>query len=278
MISRRLLSEILTTFLASKTHTKITDYTIKHSLEDIAVGNSKQDRINNLALYFSKEKDNPTVVDTVFELIKELIDKELHYHRDRRLYGYDDDDDVKSFEDTYPLIFRLLRQDGLAIIDDELKYEVPTLVNIPSSQEEIFVLLDKYKLSTPSGHLRQAMDSHANGRWAAANGQLRPYVESLFDEMAEQIYGEANVKGMSSHLKKAELSKTTPPIFDTSLNEWDTAHGTGFINGFWKRLHPEGPHPGLSDLEDATFRLHLVLLVTANILKRFDGYMKNKKS
>ncbi|MCT1389839.1 hypothetical protein M4D76_16205 [Peribacillus frigoritolerans] len=275
MISRRLLSEILSTFLEPKTHAKITDYAIKYSLENIAVGNSKQERINNLTLYFSKKTDDPKAVDTAFELIKELIDKEVSFLHERQLY---DEYDVKSFEDTYPLISRLLQQDGLSIIDDELKYHVPKMVNIPSSQEEIFVLLDKYKFSTPSGHLRQAMDGHANGKWASANGQLRTYVEGLFDEMAEQIYGEAKVKGMSSHERKIELSKTTPPIFDVSLNEWDTAKGKGFINGFWKRLCPEGPHPGLSDLEDATFRLHLVLLVTANILKRFDGYMKNKKS
>lgn len=42
-------------------------------------------------------------------------------------------------------------------------------------------------------------------------------------------------------------------------------------------LHPEGSHPGLSDIDDSTFRLHLVLLVTANILKRVDEYIKTKE-
>lgn len=172
-----------------------------------------------------------------------------------------------------------MKQDGLAIIDNELKYHVPQSVNIPLSKEEIFVLLDKYKFTTPLGHLRQAMSNHENGKWASANSQLRTYVESLFHEMAENIYGEEHIKSIKSdHLKKAELSKTNPPIFDTSLNEWDTGNSTGFINGFWKRLHPEGSHPGLSDIDDSTFRLHLVLIVTANILKRFDEYIKTKTS
>jgi len=275
MLTSRLLTEILTTFLEPKTNTKITTYALKYNLQDIAIGNSKSERINNIVYYFLKNKENPEISDISFELIKELIDKEVCYLKESQMYEVE----IKSFEDTYPLIFKLLKQDGLAIIDNELKYHVPQSVNIPLSKEEIFVLLDKYKFTTPLGHLRQAMSNHENGKWASANSQLRTYVESLFHEMAESIYGEVHIKSIKSdHLKKAELSKTNPPIFDTSLNEWDTGNSTGFINGFWKRLHPEGSHPGLSDIDDSTFRLHLVLIVTANILKRFDEYIKTKTS
>jgi hypothetical protein len=272
MISSRLLTEILTTLLEPKVHPVITTYSLKYNLHNIAVGNSKRERINNIVLHFLNNKEKSEISDSIFELIKELIDQEVHYLQESQLY----DTDIKTFEDTYPLIYKLLQQDGLAIIDNELKYHVPKSVNISSNNEEIFLLLDKYKFSTPLGHLRQAMNNHEHGKWASANSQLRTYVESLFHEIAERIFGVEHLKGMKDHLKKAELSKTTPPIFDTSLNEWDTANSTGFINGFWKRLHPEGPHPGLSDINDSTFRLHLVLLVTANIIKRFDEYMKKK--
>lgn len=266
MFSSRLLTEILITFLEPKTHTVITTYALKFNLQDIAVGNSKREKVNNIVSYFLKNNDNPEISDIAFELIKELIDKEVFYLQESQIY----ETEIKEFEDKHPLIYKLLQQDGLAIIDGELKYHVPTTVNIPSSKDEIFILIDKYKFSTPLGHLRQAMNNHENGKWASANSQLRTYAESLFHEMAEKIYGEQHMKSIKKdHLKKAELSKTNPPpIFDISLNEWDTANSTGFINGFWKRLHPEGSHPGLSDIDDSTFRLHLVLLVTANILKR----------
>jgi hypothetical protein len=52
------------------------------------------------------------------------------------------------------------------------------------------------------------------------------------------------------------------------LNEWDD-DGKGFINGLVKRLHPQGPHPGLSDEDDSTFRLHVVLLTATLLLRRF---------
>jgi hypothetical protein len=265
MVSRRLLIEILSTFLAEKTHSVISTYAQKYGLENIAVGSNKQERVLNISRYFIDNKDNQEIQDLAFDLIKELIDKEIQIlHENKRWYG-----ELESFEEKYPKIYKLLQQDGLSIIDNELKYQASKDINIASSQEEIFILLNKYNFDTPLGHLRQAMDAHANGRWASANSQLRTYVESLFNEMAEQIYGKNKLNNMSSHQKREALSKTKPPIFVPTLNEWDS-NGNGFINGFWKRLHPEGPHPGLSDIEDSTFRLHLVFLVTSNILKRFD--------
>jgi hypothetical protein len=40
------------------------------------------------------------------------------------------------------------------------------------------------------------------------------------------------------------------------------------MQAFFRRLHPAGSHPGLSDEDDSTFRLHLVLLVARNLLRR----------
>jgi len=40
------------------------------------------------------------------------------------------------------------------------------------------------------------------------------------------------------------------------------------MKSFFRRLHPQGAHPGLSAEEDSTFRLHLVLLVGRQLLRR----------
>jgi hypothetical protein len=58
-----------------------------------------------------------------------------------------------------------------------------------------------------------------------------------------------------------------------TLNEWDD-NGLGFVNGLVKRLHPHGSHPGLSDQDDSTFRLHTVLLTARLFLVRFDTWGK----
>ena len=40
------------------------------------------------------------------------------------------------------------------------------------------------------------------------------------------------------------------------------------MEGVFKLLHPEGSHPGLSNEEDCTFRLHMVLIIARHFLQR----------
>ncbi|TIT17485.1 MAG: hypothetical protein E5W70_32070 [Mesorhizobium sp.] len=57
-----------------------------------------------------------------------------------------------------------------------------------------------------------------------------------------------------------------------SLTSFPNANeGKNFINGLMKRLHPQGAHPGLSDEDDSTFRLHIVLLSARLLLTRYDA-------
>ncbi|NDI36666.1 hypothetical protein EPK97_18265 [Chengkuizengella sediminis] len=58
-------------------------------------------------------------------------------------------------------------------------------------------------------------------------------------------------------------------IFYKELNEW-LDNSQGYFETFWKRLHREGPHPGLSDEHDSIFRLNLVQISTLEILRRYD--------
>ena len=48
-------------------------------------------------------------------------------------------------------------------------------------------------------------------------------------------------------------------------------HAVGSVLGIklvLRRLHPQGADPGLSDEDDSTVRLHLVLLVGRQLLRR----------
>ncbi|WNO54117.1 hypothetical protein [Stakelama saccharophila] len=53
----------------------------------------------------------------------------------------------------------------------------------------------------------------------------------------------------------------------TDRNEW-TQDGKNFINGLFKMLHTDGSHPGLSDEDHSTFRLHLVIVSARTFLRR----------
>lgn len=162
---------------------------------------------------------------------------------------------------------RCLEVDGFTISDGALRRILPTEAELPQAESEIMRLLDVHGFPTPKGHLKQALDAHSRGEWAAANSQLRTFLEGLLDEMAERLDPAARAAG-SGHARRAHLANVTPPFLDRALNEW-ADNGVGFINGLMARLHPQGSHPGLSDEADSTFRVHVVLVTARLLLVRF---------
>jgi hypothetical protein len=75
---------------------------------------------------------------------------------------------------------------------------------------------------------------------------------------------------LSRQARRQCLANIVPAFLDRDLNEWRD-NGGGFVNGLMARLHPQGSHPGLSDDDDSTFRLHMVLLTARLMLTRFDN-------
>lgn len=168
---------------------------------------------------------------------------------------------------------RALERDGYAIENQQLRRTLPPALNLPAADDEVHVLLNRHNLTTPKGHLDQAIDNHARGNWASANGQLRTFYQSLFDEIALLI--DPQNAPQTSEARRQHLANLTPPFLSRDLNEWSD-DGKNFVNGLWKRLHPLGSHPGLSDNEDCTFRLHLVLLAARLFLRRLDAIINGR--
>jgi hypothetical protein len=158
--------------------------------------------------------------------------------------------------------------DGFTVTDGALRRTLPRELELPQAEDDIARLLAKHGFTTPKGHLDQALDAHGRGEWAAANAQLRAFFEGLLDEIATSLDATAAALPTSEN-RKARLGNLG--FLDESLNEWGN-DGKNFINGLWKRLHPSGSHPGLSDQDDSTFRLHIVLLTARLLLTRFDAW------
>lgn len=161
---------------------------------------------------------------------------------------------------------RALEGDGFIVTEGVLRRTLPTIVNLPEAQNEISRLLAKHRFTVPTGHLTQAFVAHTDGHWASANSQIRSFLEALLDEIAERIDPTAATLP-SGHARRERLAARG--FLSRPLNEWD-GNGLGFLNGLMKRLHPQGSHPGLSDQDDSTFRLHTVLLTARLLLVRFD--------
>ena len=135
------------------------------------------------------------------------------------------------------------------------------------------MLLDQFGFEKTNGHYIQAVSAHTRGDWAAANGQLRTCLESLFDTIAEKLSSDPAELPATTDNKLTRLAQMIPPFLLQSLNEWEPT-GKGFVQGFRKLLHPEGAHPGLSNEEDSTLHLHLVIIVASYYLRRLQTRLR----
>jgi len=186
----------------------------------------------------------------------------------RRYVRYDGRFDYQGFSERYSNLNRALERNGFTVEDAQLRRTLPQALDLPQADDEVHAMLVRFRLDVPAGHLGQAIATHAQGNWAAANAQLRSFVEALFDGIAERLGASLGLAvPQPGNQRRIWLAQLNPPFFLHGLNEW-TGQGTGFFEAFFRRLHPQGAHPGLSDEEDSTFRLHLVLLTARSPLTR----------
>lgn len=186
-----------------------------------------------------------------------------------------------------------LRFDGFEIVNDRIpnptgrksmfdarppEIEVLTLrkmlpedtpgLDFREAESEVVTLLKKHSFTVAQGHLEQATSAFQRGDWAAANSQLRSFFEDYLNQMA---IGLGYTGPDETTLKRAYLGKADPPFLLASYNEWnENVQKPQYIQGLWSRMHPQGSHPGLSEEEDATFRLQIMLVTARLFLRRFD--------
>ena len=139
----------------------------------------------------------------------------------------------------------------------------------PKADDEVRHLLTNYGFATARGHLDQALNAHVRGDWAAANAQLRTFMEGLLEEIAKALRPN-EAQGLTAENRRALLGRID--FFSADRKEW-TGDGKNYINGLFKMLHTEGSHSGLSDMEHSTFRLHLALLTARTFLRRLGHWM-----
>lgn len=253
------------------THAEIGRFLLKFGLEEVASEKlgSKTSRLNSLikCLIDNPDKKGPFGGNMIFELIEELIE--------RRLSDYP----TPSIEEKFPKLVNSLKRDGYIIKDGKLKTVLPENIQLTEKENELDLLLEKFRFATAKGHLKQSISAHTRSDWASANAQLRSFMESLFDSIAKRLTDDKKELSLSGYQKSCELlAKLNPPFLLSTLNEWVVSDKCGFLKGLWKRLHPQGSHPGLSDEEDSTFRLHLVILTASYYLKRLDRMMAEKEN
>ena len=169
---------------------------------------------------------------------------------------------------------RALARDGFTLTEKgSIVSSLPEIADIQQANDELFSLLEELNFPVAKGHLNQAITNHGTGNWASANSQLRTFLEEAFNEISKRLDSEKGEQPLTSYQRRMRLAQMDMPFLEKSLGEWDD-NSVSFIHGIFRRLNPEGSHPGLSDDEDCTFRLHMILIIGRHYLRR----LKNRLS
>jgi hypothetical protein len=234
-----------TDLLPYGTHATMDRFLLDHGLDGSIGGSSKESRANALATHLIKNPDatneyGENLTDAVVEaIITDAINRSNsndYYSRERE-FSFD------KFRENYPALHRSLERDGFTVEDGTIRRTLPDALELPQADDEVHALLDSHGFRISKGHLDQGIAAHARGDWAAANAQFRTFIESLFDEIARHYNCPAAMA--RSGQRRAWLAQKNPPFFIAGLNEWDF-QGGGFMESFFRRLHPQGAHPGSS--------------------------------
>ncbi|MER8451227.1 hypothetical protein NKG60_14615 [Mesorhizobium sp. M1428] len=102
--------------------------------------------------------------------------------------------------------------------------------------------------------------------WAKAAFSASPNPDSAKNLRASRnVRPQEAAQRPSSENRRALLAEIG--FLAADRNEW-TQDGKNYVNGLFKMLHTEGSHPGLSDEDHSTFRLHVVLVTVRTFLRR----------
>lgn len=145
----------------------------------------------------------------------------------------------------------------------------PDFAELPTTSSELDVLLGKHGLTVASRHLSSAKENIAQADWEAANSQCRTFLEAVTDGIADKLLP-AEVAGKSSGLQKRQLL-AAHGFLSTDKHEFGEGPKQTYLPGLAKLLHTDGAHAGISNQDDAMFRLQAVLVTARWLLKRFDS-------
>jgi hypothetical protein len=118
--------------------------------------------------------------------------------------------------------------------------------------------LTKRGWTNAAGHYRQALEAFSRAEWAGSNAQLRSVLEDVLPGAAKAVTG--------------RRPKQPRAAIDILKDKWSLAEGEyDLLRGLWDLSQHRGSHPGLSDEEEARFRLMFVTSQCRFLLARLPG-------
>lgn len=205
---------------------------------------NKLDRCHNVVEALNRR--DPEGGTAVLELVQELLEV--------RWEGAVLDITGKPTKRAQPLL-KCLRADGFEFANGRVVSSTPAPAALAPELSLLEHELVRRKLDVAQAHYRQAVDSFTEGRLEASNGQLRSCLEDLTMSLAERATGRAggDPRGSIQRLRN-----------DGYLD----ADEAKMLDGLVGLSNARGSHRGLTDEEEATFRLHFTTAAARYLLAR----------
>lgn len=240
--SRRTLASLARVISEYNSNADIYALAYEFGKEDVAIGSSKIAKCINFVKNLEKEceeigEDRPII---------EVIERTLSLYNER---------DVEDRELVSGLLASL-RVDGFHFSNGVIIPTTPEPASLGPILSQLEQDLSNCELRVAARHYSQACENLAAGNFEAANGQVRSFLENVFITICVKVSGKAlkDPGAALQHLK--QINKIDP-------SEWNN------LRGFWDSCQSNGPHHGLSNNEEAIYRLHMATAIVRYLLYKF---------
>jgi len=261
-----------------KSHSDMDVLETQWGIDGRCSASSKSARVTSLAKIAIEENIQVMTEDGLLSLDRALVDTAIrapnNYHRSDswkklvaglRFDGFELNEVALDTDPEYYIDYGRKRT-SLSLVR-MLPSDIPGL-DFREAESEVMDLLDRSGFATAKGHLLLALAAFQRAEWASANGQLRNFYESYLNEIAVGLGCPTNE---DSKAKRDYLGNLPEPFLLADYNEWNANNQKPqYVQGLMSRMHPHGGHPGLSEEEDATFRLQITLVTARLFLRRYN--------
>jgi hypothetical protein len=210
-----------------------------HQLEQ-AQGRSKVRRISRAIQLLDAD-------DRVIDLVRELVEVEYEGRIER--WGYDTRQAVRLMES--------LRTDGYDLVDERIIATTPAPTALAPEISKLERDLSARGLGVVLRHYEQAVDAFVDGNLESSNGQLRSALESALLDVCENTTGH----------RPGHPNGAIDRLVNASKLDEDEAR---LLKGLVGVSNSRGAHPGLSNGDEALFRLHFTTAALRYLLARID--------
>jgi hypothetical protein len=190
-------------------------------------------RTSNVVTYLRYGKRDISEPD-LLDLIKELLEERLGDH------VFTNDGDIQP---AYQRLIGSLRADGFEFSAGRIVSTTPEPASMARELTRLEEDLKEQNLEVALRHYRQAIENHRDDNLEASNGQLRSFLESLLIALAKEETSK------SSKDPKGAIDR----LFNAKVIDGDEAQ---LLRGLVGLSNKRGAHHGLTDEEEALFRLH----------------------